>query len=359
MSKIIGLQWDSKTGKGRIRKQIRGETLSRRFTASSLEGAEAEYYRLIAEPKHAAEDIPTWRAAATYYLKSENKKSLERDSYALAQLDPHIGHLTLDQVHQGTLEGYILKRRLDGVRSGTVTRELAVVRRILTLAARLWRTADHKPWLPGHIPLLKMPDWHDEKDSYPLSWEEQARLLTALPQHLAPMALFGLNTGARDTVISSLRWSWEQTIAELGRKVFIVPGEYTKNGTTCLIPINRRAESVLDSVRGQDPVHVFTFLNNRGQRAPVDRMHNSGWKAAWKKAGLPTAASVNKGPHNLRHTFARRLRSAMVAHETIKALLHHIDGDITLNYAPAELEDLFRAVDAILQQKTLLRVVGK
>lgn len=358
MPKISGLYWDPKTGKGVIRKQVRGEKLSKRFTAASREEAEAIYYRLIAAPQKIECGIPTWRVAATHYIQTESKKSLERDGFALDKLDPHIGSLTLDQVHQGTLEGYILKRKNDGVRSSTVKRELAVVRRILTLAARVWRTEDHQPWLPGHIPLFRMPDWDDEKDKYPLTWEEECRLIDSLPNHLKPMALFGFNTGARDSVISHLRWAWEQTIPELQRTVFIVPREYTKNGTVCLIPVNHRAQAVIESVRGEHDEYVFTYVNKKKERHPIERIHNSGWKIAWKKAALPTAKNINKGPHNLRHTFARRLRSARVPHETIKALLHHIDGDITLNYAPSDLEDLFRAVDSILDPKTLLRVVG-
>lgn len=358
MPKISGLYWDSTTGKGVIRKQISGTKLSRRFTASTREEAEAIYYQLIAAPKAAPASILTFRDAASHYLNTETKKSAARDSYALEKLDPHIGSLPLDKIHQGTLKGYILKRKEDGVRSGTVTRELAVVRRILTLAARYWRDDEGKPWLPGHIPMIRMPDWDDAKDEYPLSWEEQSRLLDALPDHLKPMVLFGLQTGARDSVISCLQWAWETKIPEIGRTVFLVPGKYTKNGTDCLIPINHRAEAVIESVRGQHETYVFTYVDAKGIRGPISRIHNSGWKAAWKKAGLPSNPNINKGPHNLRHTFARRLRSAMVPHETIKALLHHIDGDVTLNYAPAQLQDLFRAVDGILEERTLLRVVG-
>jgi len=33
------------------------------------------------------------------------------------------------------------------VKGSTVTRELAVVRRILTLAARVWRDVNNKPWI--------------------------------------------------------------------------------------------------------------------------------------------------------------------------------------------------------------------
>lgn len=40
------------------------------------------------------------------------------------------------------------------------------------------------------------------------------------------------------------------------------------------------------------------------------------WKAAWEKARLPIDGEYTKGPHNLKHTFGRRLRAAGVSFET-------------------------------------------
>lgn len=357
MAKLTGLYWDPITGKGVIKKQIRGAKLSKRFAASTREEAEAIYYQTIANPRTTHSAAPTWREAATHYLTTETKKSLRVDSYCLSVMDAHIGHLPLDQVHQGTLQGYILARKNSGTRSGTVKRDLAVVRRILTLASRYWRLEDGRPWLNGPIPMLRMPDWHDEKKTYPLTWEEQTRLLQLLPDHLKPMVLFALNTGARESVICNLKWEWEQKIPELGRTVFLIPGHHTKNGTDCLIPVSRKVEAVLNSVRGIDQTYVFTCTDPQGHRHRLHRIHTTAWKTAWKAAGLPTTPDLCRGPHNLRHTFARRLRTNMIPHETIKTLLHHVDGDITLNYAPAQLQDLFNAVDSITEPKTLLRAV--
>lgn len=81
----------------------------------------------------------TFRDAATKYLNETVKRSLARDAQDLAILDRYIGHLRLRQVHMGTLAPYIAARRAQGVKSATVNRSLAVVRRILNLAARLWR----------------------------------------------------------------------------------------------------------------------------------------------------------------------------------------------------------------------------
>jgi integrase len=354
MASIAGLDWDPKTGKGRVRKVVRGVRIQRRFEASTRDEAEAAYYRILAELDTPVTEQRTFMAAATHYLQTERKKSISRDAECLEQIMPFIGRLTLDRIHQGTIEPYITKRKADGVKSGTVVRELAVVRRVLTLAARFWRDAEGRPWMAGAPPLLRFPNWDDKRHPYPLNADEQYRLLSHLPEHLALMTRFALNTGMRQNNVCYLRWEWERQIPELGgRSVFLIPGRSMKNKFDAIIPINRRASVILDKVRGQHDQFVFTF-----EGRPIQRINNSGWRRAWRMAELPTEDGTMGGPHNLRHTFARQLRASMVPHESIKALLSHVDGDVTLRYAPSEIQALLDIVDNLTEQKTVLRVVA-
>lgn len=306
----------------------------------------------------------TFRQAATKYLNEATKRSIERDARALQILDPHIGDYPIERVHAGTLSSSIDTRRAEGTRSGTVRRELAVVRRILNLAARLWRDEQDRPWLDSP-PLLQMPDWRDARKPYPLAWDEQARLLQALPEHLHRMALYALHTGCREQEICSLRWEWEAEVADM--QAFILPGEPhedwqgTKNGEDRVVVLNRVARSVIDACRGEHPVHVFTYAK-RGQteRARVLRMFNSAWKRARASVGLPQVRI-----HDLRHTFGRRLRATGVSLETRKASLGHTNGDITTHYSMPELRELERAVELIADARpgknpavTLIRAIG-
>ena len=90
-----------------------------------------------------------FREAATKFL-SENthKRSLERDARALAAMDSYIGDLPGRRVHHETLQTYVRARLKEGISPGTINRDLAVVRRILNLAARLWRDEAFGPGLP-------------------------------------------------------------------------------------------------------------------------------------------------------------------------------------------------------------------
>ena len=63
-----------------------------------------------------------------------------------------------------------------------------------------------------------------EAQPYPLSWEEQERLFSELPDHLREMALFAVNTGCRDAEICNLRWEWEVAVPEIGTWCSSFPG---------------------------------------------------------------------------------------------------------------------------------------
>ncbi|MGA2563172.1 MAG: phage integrase N-terminal domain-containing protein [Steroidobacteraceae bacterium] len=87
-----------------------------------------------------------FREAATKFLtENTHKRSLERDARALASLDPYIGELPGRRVHHDTLQPYVRARLQAGISPGTINRDLAVVRRILNLAARLWRDEADRP----------------------------------------------------------------------------------------------------------------------------------------------------------------------------------------------------------------------
>jgi hypothetical protein len=47
-------------------------------------------------------------------------RSLDRNAQALKLLEPYIGDLPLQQVHAGTLEGYVRDRRKQGIKNGTL-----------------------------------------------------------------------------------------------------------------------------------------------------------------------------------------------------------------------------------------------
>jgi integrase len=188
----------------------------------------------------------TFQEAAIKFLEdNQRKKLLERYVYALDRVMPHIGHLRLDRIHNGTLSSYRRARRADGVSAGTINKELSCVRRILNLAARVWRHDNGMSWLDAP-PLIEM-EQGPRRRPYPLSWEEQDRLFRELPAHLQRIALYKVNTGCRTQEVLQLRWDWEVRVPELKSSVFILPNvdEFqTKNGQERVVVLNSIARRV-------------------------------------------------------------------------------------------------------------------
>lgn len=287
----------------------------------------------------------TFNQAAANYIETEEKKSLDRDIRALNIWVPLIGHMLLEEIHMESLKPYTNKR-LETHRSGTVIRELAVIRHILMLASRMWRNQYNQPWLQT-APLLSVKSlskMRDKKKPYPLSWNEQDKLFSLLPSYLAEAALFKVNTGTREQEVCGLRWRYEVPVQDTS--VFIIPEDEIKNSEDRVVILNKVAKSVIESRRGKHPEYVFS---KKGERIRV--LNCSSWGTAWRKAGLPINDIYSKGVHNLKHTFGMRLRQVGVSHESRQVLLGHTNGNITTHYSAAQYNELMQAADKVLESR--------
>jgi hypothetical protein len=97
------------------------------------------------------------------------------------------------------------------------------------------------------------------------------------------------------------------------------------------------------------PIWVFPF---RGRR--INIMNNSGWQDARRDAGLPFVRV-----HDLRHSFACRLRAAGVSAEDREALLGHANHSMAGHYASADVGHLLKQANLLLDRsgtRTVLRV---
>ena len=324
-----------------IEKQILGTKIHGSTGTSNLEEAELILARKIEEVRQAKvfgrRSDRCFRDAATKYLEENlHLKSIADSATHLKQLDSYIGDLPLEKVHLGSLQGFIDARRGQDIKTKSINLALSVVRRILNLAARLWRDEYGMTWLETP-PLIQLLPVTDARKPYPISWHEQDQLFGLLPSHLKPMCVFKVNTGCREQEVCELRWEWEVVVPELGTSVFIIPGDKVKNTEDRLVVLNNTARIVVEQARGNHPEYVFTYKGN-----PLGNINNSAWKRARKLANLEQVRV-----HDLKHTFGRRLRAAGVPNETRKVLLGHRNGDITTHYSAPELEELLDAANKV------------
>ena len=275
-------------------------------------------------------------AAIKFVEENEHKRSLRSDIGRLRGLMPQLGSTPLNRVNMTTLQPWIQMRKAEGVAVGTVNHGLKLVRRIQNLAASEWVDEFGLTWLEAPPKISLLPD-KNKRAPYPLSWSEQDQLFQALPEHLAAMALFAVNTGCRDQEVCRLQWDWEQPLPGLRAPVFVIPGRLVKNGDDRLVVLNRAANSVVESMRGRHPTHVFSY---RGH--PVTRMLNSAWCRVRREIGLNHIRV-----HDLKHTFGQRLRAAGVGFEDRQDLLGHRSNRITTHYSAAEVSKLEEAANKV------------
>jgi integrase len=132
-----------------------------------------------------------------------------------------------------------------------------------------------------------------------LDFDEEARLLIALPDPYQLLALVGLDTGLRLNS-EALPLTWADV--DLERGAVTVPAAYAKNGETRTVPLTARLRAALAAHRaraGESPADAAVFRTRRGR--PLRSLRSVFYRAA-VRAGL---AGVS--PHVLRHTFASRL----------------------------------------------------
>jgi integrase len=310
-------------------------------------------------------------ASCRYIRERETKPSLEDEILYLKLALPHVGTLYLDEICDETLEPLVsaLKapvttQRKDGAqrirvrKNKTVNLVLGTIRQVLNLAARKWRVEGNRrlTWL-GQPPLLTMLDLDDARAPKPISWGQQRVLLPHLSSHSAQMALFVLNSGARDAAVCSLRWEWEVRSSDLRYSIFVIPKDTVIDGKgkvrgavkgrkrDRVLVLNRVSQSIVEARRGKHTTHVFAY---RGHS--VQTMSNTAWQSGRRAAGKEDPYLADVRVHDLRHTVGMRLREANVRESTVADILWHEHRSITGHYSVAQIDELVTALDLIADE---------
>ncbi|MFH1495668.1 MAG: tyrosine-type recombinase/integrase [Pseudomonadota bacterium] len=357
-------------GSKTVSKTWRGERIFERLGEVSQEQAERWLHDEIEKRERERERRESFRhlfaeCAAKYLTELIDKPSIETTAIHIRAVVPFVGHLDVEQIHDGTLEEFKASRREEGVSPTTINRALEVVRTILNRAARVYRDEQGRPWLRQAPPLLTMED-EDSRPPRPITWDEQDVLFSLLPPHLLNMAKFDVNTGLRDENVCGLRWEWEVPVPEVGRSVFVIPAAHHKTGKKTkrahVVILNDAAWSIIQEQRGRHPEYVFVYRQERRKNfdmAPVmpyrriDTMNNSAWQTARKKAGLDGVRI-----HDLRHTCGTRLRAEGVEKEDRSALLGHASGSMAEHYAAADIGRLMELSNRLLKRTGTQTVIS-
>lgn len=235
------------------------------------------------EQRLGVKPIFSWKEAVVRWIsESKHKTNHWQDLVYLKWLDKHLGDKMLPDINRALIDKIIAARLAGGVANSSVNRTMQVVRVILRRAVNEWEWLDKPPkfrWLPEPTRRIR---W--------LEREEAARLITALPVHLAPMVRFSLETGLRQANVTGLRWSQ----VDLVRRCAWIHADQAKARKPIPVPLSSEAVEVVREQIGKHLEFVFTF---RGK--PVKQVNTKAWHKALKLAGIKDFRW-----HDLRHTWA-------------------------------------------------------
>ncbi len=255
-----------------------------------------EQQRLGVKPRY------RWREVVVRYLREaefENKASLGNDRAAFRFLDVILGDKYLDEIDKAMI-GHIIAERQKPYekiyRTGqrrtckpgvdTVNRYLTTLRAALNKACNDWDWIERVPRVRALKGSRSRMRW--------ITRAEANRLIAELPDHLAAMAEFSLQTGLRRSNVTHLKWCW----VDLARRTAWIPKEESKTRKAIAVPLSDIAVGLLKrqlASQGESP-SAWVFPH-RGK--PVKQAGSKAWRLALQRAGIADFCW-----HDLRHTWA-------------------------------------------------------
>jgi len=253
-----------------------------------------------------------------------HKRSADTDARRIQHLLDRFGEMRIEAFTRATIYQYQAERVAAGAANSTVNREVALLRKILSVAVDLER-------IP-HNPLLRTKMLPEPPSRQPsLDDEDEARLHFRLPPDLRRLADLALHTGARESELLSLRW--RDVDAHAGCLVI----RDSKSGESRRVPLPHALMADLAATRGKAsdlvaPYRVHTLYPGNALS------HDFGRCAA--KAGCPGLRF-----HDLRHVAASRFLERGASLPEIAALL----GQKTLAMARRYSHASWKRLQAIVE----------
>jgi integrase len=266
-------------------------------------------------------------------------------------LTPYFGGRRMAAITTIDVRAFTRKRLDAGAAPAEVNRELAILKRMFTLAVQAGKLL-HRP----HMPMLK-----ENNVRVGFFEKEQFEAVRAhLPAALQPVVTFAYLTGWR-VPSEVLALEWRQVDLKAGT-VRLDPGS-TKNRDGRLFPFVDHLPVLRDLLREQRPLTTAAetsrgiicpwVFNRNGRRI---RDFRGAWLNACAAAGFPSMI-----PHDFRRTAVRNLERAGVSRSVAMQLTGHRTEAVYRRYAIVSEGDLGAGLDKLhaLGVGTILGTIGR
>jgi integrase len=267
---VRGLRIDESTGLG-----------DRKAAQEILALREAE---LVRQSVHGAPAVKTFAHAAASYMESGG----EADH--LTPLIEFFGLTKLGQIDADMIDR--AAKKLARMKGGKAKAPATMNRQVYTPIAAVLHHAAQKGWC--HKPVIARPKQPEGRVRW-ITHDEAEKMISAAADHLRPLVVFLLSTGAR--LSEALYLDWRNIDLEAGRVAFLD----TKNGESRGVPLHSKAAAQLRLMPHREGA---VFRRPDGQPyADREGLGGGQVKTAWKTM-LKNAGIKDFTPHDCRHTWA-------------------------------------------------------
>ncbi|TCP90954.1 site-specific recombinase XerD [Rhizobium sp. PP-CC-2G-626] len=239
------------------------------------------------------------------------------------------------------------KRPMPPISGATVNRDVAVLKRLFVRSRKTWK-----------ITLPNEPDWtahrldEAKERTRELHVEEDIALEDAVRPDYAPWLAFAKLSGVRlnETLIE-----WSQ-VNFFAKRISTVG----KGGRPVYIEMTPAICALLEPLRGNHPVSVFTFVALRtnkpkglvrGQHYPISY---HGAKTEWQRLRKRSGVTDFRF-HDIRHDFATKLLRATGNLKIVSKALNHSDISVTAKYAHVDRTDVREAMELAERERSKTR----
>lgn len=261
--------------------------------------------------------------------RANNRKSL---AWAKRRVELHLApffeRARAVDITTARIRSYTMRRLDQGASNGSINRELAALKRMFNLAAKM------TPPKVGRVPHIPMLRENNVRKGF-FEHHEFLALRRELPNYLGPVLMFGYYTGAREGEILGLRW---YQVDFGSRTVHFEPGT-TKNDQPRTIAL---PSELLDTLKVRKQIRDLEFPEcehvffNKGENI---RKFERSWKSAVRRAGIP-----GKLFHDLRRTAIRNMVRAGVPERVAMAISGHKTRSVFDRYNIVAERELHEAV---------------
>jgi integrase len=276
------------------------------------------------------------------HLPTLKPRGAERYISSLKHLAAHFDGKTLDQIKSAELSAFETRRRTEGVRAGTIRRDLACLSSILTSATDWEWIDDGSNPVPSY---LRRRARRGLKEAPPrtryLTEDEERRLVEATTPAVRAAVILAIDTGLRREELFGLRWSQVDHLRGI-----IATTTRTKSGRARKVPLPERSAQILARLPRSISSDFVLVNPDTGHRYV---QQNKGFKAAARRARI-----TDLRWHDLRRTAGCRwLQRDGKSMEEVSILLGHSSVVVTeQRYAFLEGEAVAESLSGQARTKT-------